>query len=757
MRCQNRSKGQTLPFIIILSLVLVLVGVGCFGLMQLLGGHAEHSNATDAGVLNLNKQAVAQSVPVDASSEFQTMFKTCSGINAVDLRSYNRMVSAATIVALNASSDGLDVGVKNATSLINELQGSQQSLGAKLKNLLDDPGADWANQCFDTTALRNSERMLDKNSTMKWDKSLYKVAYLESAGADLGASNIPVDKLLENMPLAYDDNGMTGKGMEVPKNMVASDGGSKFMRGYQAITIPNISTPIYAVPTQPNHQPHLVSLSTFSSDQYSKQPGIGKVFLPPNGFQGGAKAGNAISKDILVSSTSAGIVGLPSDQSPAQARLPQGFLVIDNSMETSLNTAVPNGDNWEACEAGTGTLVYRPKHIFSTDSVVGGKGYNALASWLQTPRSGSFDPKSGPAIVDDDGNALLYDGSGNPIMTKEDAAQQIPYDPSPNNTVLATDQNSDPNGNNPDVDCTMLATPTYPDNLSPFNRAYHPNANAGNGNSTGRNLIASEQAKLYALGLYGPQYRAGSRGVYSRNFGLTGLRLYPNGMLPNIGGPYTYAPNGCSLPMGNPQRVPYGDPSVLGKVTTDGTIQELFQQTTGSPKTSPYVRIDNDSSHSKLVQDQAPITPCQEVQNFIIQRMKEIKPGASSRDFDKVFQQKLPLGTRYFVYLQNPSNPNSDFVVSSTPPNWATSLTADGKRHAFSTTYPISAGSRDTGYMIDAHNDFGIHDHLFMTNRVVANATDAVSYQSSSGANGLLGYVKFIEFVQASGSLTIPN
>ncbi len=757
---QTRNQnGQSLSLIIVATIVIIGLGVAFFFMAQIFGGHGEHTNATDSGILNVNKEALLQSVAFDPKSEFQSMFCKSTGSKTVNLESYNRMLSSATIVALNASADGLSDGQKNAARVIEELQRSNQSLGARLKNTLAAPDSknSWAEGSFSKTAHANSERMVGKESQANWDESQYMVAYLESDSNDAGATNVPIDKLLGNMPISYEENGFKGKTMDVPDKMVSTDGGDKYLHGYQAISIPNISVPIYAVPTQPKRQPHLLSLRTFN--QYKNQPGISSgVFLPPNGFGGGAKAMNDVSRNFL-SSASAGIVGMPADISSAQARLPHGYIVIDNSMTSGLNTNIPNGDNWEACEAGTGTLVYRPNHAFSNDSLVNGQPYNALNSWLQTPRKDNFDPNSGPPIMDDEGNALLYDGSGSPVTSKAEAAKLLPYDPSPNNVVLATDLNSDENGNNPDPDCVLLATPSLPDNLSPFNRAYHPNANSINGSSNGMNLIASEQAKMHALGLYGPQYRAGTRGVYNRNFGLTGMRIYPNGVLPNLGGPYTYAPEGVGLPMGNPQRVSYGDPRVLGKITTDGTIEELFKQTTGSPENVPYVRIDNDNSHTRLIKKAEDITPFQEVKQFIIQRMKEIKPNAGNSDFDKVFQQKLPLGARFYVYLRNPADQNSEFVITSTAPSWAhnTSAIADGKRHAFSITYPISGGSRDTGYMIDSPNDFGIHDHLFMTNTVNATCTDAVSYQSSSGANGLLGYVKFIEFVKASGSLTIPN
>jgi hypothetical protein len=44
-----------------------------------------------------------------------------------------------------------------------------------------------------------------------------------------------------------------------------------------------------------------------------------------------------------------------------------------------------------------------------------------------------------------------------------------------------------------------------------------------------------------------------------------------------------------------------------------------------------------------------------------------------------------------------------------------------------------------------------------MTSHVNAVAVDTVSYQGSSGANGLLGTVNFFQFVRGSGSMSIPN
>ena len=72
MRCHKRSRGQTLPLVIVLTLVVILLGICFCGLMKTVGGCSEHQNATDSGVLNLNKQAIVQGIPFDTQSDFQT-------------------------------------------------------------------------------------------------------------------------------------------------------------------------------------------------------------------------------------------------------------------------------------------------------------------------------------------------------------------------------------------------------------------------------------------------------------------------------------------------------------------------------------------------------------------------------------------------------------------------------------------------------------------------------------------------------------
>ena len=745
----RRSSGQALTYVIVSTLALVVLGVGFIFLMQILGGTGEQRNATDGGVLNLNKTAVGQDVILPASylnqpgHQFIAMYGKSSGLiqndgsMRVSLATFNNMIGSALIVAMNASADGMsgsNGGQSNAANVINDLEVSKDSVGAQLKNLLQgssSSSSDWAAKAFQSVSLVNSERMMGKNSQASWDKNEYQVAYLVEPSPESAASNVALDQFVNNnMPFVYDGSGKMSA-YPTPKSILTDNG--PYLRGYQAINIPNISTPIYAVPTQPGQQPHLISLKTFATGL--QQPGDGTVILPPNAFKAGAASNNEISSSTQ-KANAAGIVGMPG--AAPQANIPHGFIMIDNSMNPNMTpVAVPNGDNWDAVEGCTGTLVYRPSHVFSTESTVNGRPYNALSSWLQTPRSGNFDPNSGPPIVDDEGNALLYDANGNPITSKAEAAKQIPFDTNPSDLVLATNQNSDPNGASPDSDCTLLDTPTLPDNLSPFNRAYHPNANS-NGLSGSGKLISSEQAKVYVLDLLSKYHGAGSMGgsFSDKTFPLTGLRRYENGVLPSLDHPYPYAPKTAVMPSG---KLPiqdyrtdnYGDPYVLGKVTKDGTMLELIQQTTQS---FPYMRIDGDTKHVTMVQQPSEITPEAEIRKFLKQRMNEIHSGASDADVDNVLKQTLILGSSYYVYNQNA------WLVTTSPPQWVTSIpTPDGIRHAFTHTYEIS------GSMVDAPHDFGANDYPFQTNGVSVKAVDCVSYQSSSGANGMLGYVKFFQ------------
>lgn len=755
----RRASGQALTLTIVSALVLVIVGVGLIYLMQIFGGSGEQKNATDGGVLNLNKTAAGQTVVLSPSylnqHQFIAMYGKSSGLIGndgsmrVSLATFNNMIGSALMVAMNASADGMSGstgGQTNASNVIKDLEVSTDSVGGQLKKVLettDTASGDWESKAFNSVALVNSARMLGKDAQASWDKSQYQVAYLISPTSESAASNVSLDQFVSsNMPYTYDDSGNM-KPFPAPKSILTDKG--NYLRGYQAINIPKIDCPIYAVPTQPGQQPHLVSLVTFAQSQ--QQPGANVVLLPPNAFKGGAITKNEISSSNQ-NANAAGIVGMPTGAT--QASIPHGFIIIDNSMNPRMSPiAVPTGDTWDAVEACTGTLVYRPSRVFSTEGIVNGRPYNALSSWLQTARSGNFNPESGPAIVDDDGNALLYDGNGSPITSKAEAAKQIPFDTNPGNTVLATNQNSDPNGASPDSDCVALATPTLPDNLSPFNKAYHPNANVPSGTSSG-SLICAEQAKVYVLDLY-KQYRlSGNQGgsFIGKTFPETGLRLYPDG-LPSSDHPYAYAPADApasNVPLGDFRVATYGDPGVLGKVTKDGTMRNLIEQTTvamnasSGSKCSTYIRVDGDSSHATKVSSVPATTPAAEMRNFLKQRMNEIHPNVSDSDVDRVFTQTLPLGTTFYVYYQG------GWVVAANPPSWINYIpTPDGIRHAFTHAYSVS------GSVVDAAHDFGSNDYPFNTNNVNAQAVDCVSYQSSSGANGLLGYIKFFEQVVMPG------
>lgn len=761
MRRGNNERGSALVMVIAITFIVLLIGVAFYQLAQILGGGREVQNAIDAGILNVNKMAIkSPSIAFSESSAFQKAFKvgltTDQSSSGINLGLYNRMVSTALLIALNASADGNETALDNANKVLSELQGSSSnSIGGKLKQELEkQDGEQWAKKYFDQTCQANNVRMLGKDgSRLEWDNSLFKAEYLETdAKTDIGATNIPIGSLLENMPLVYDAQGLSSKRLSLPDEdmLKTKDGGDTYLRGYQGIKIPKISRPLFGVPVQPKQQPHLVSLHKLQDDKAPVPGAADGVFVPPNAFKGGAKATGA---DKALASVAAGIVGMPGDPTPNEASLPFGYLVIDNSLTTTLNAKILSPDNWEANEAGTGTWVGLPSGAFTRGGLYKGQPYNPITQ--------GYDPKAGPPLFDDEGDCLIYDRDGNPVTDRAKAELLVP--PIPQGCVQCTHANSDPNGDNPDPNCVSHAIPSGPDYLSPFNRAWHPEANTGSGDGS-RNLIAAEQAKYYVRTLWGPTYNAGNVGSFNRNFGRTGLRLYPGGKLPVLGGPYTYAPEHCQVPRVDfdqaPLVTPYSDPAVPAKITTDGTIEELFKQITDQDtggKIFPYLRWDG-SNGPRTISTREKTTPAEEVKKFIIQRMKEIKPGINEKDPDhdadiqKVLTQKLPLGSMWYVYLATPSDQKSPFVVSQTPPPWSYALKPDGNAHVFSTSYPISQdGGPDI--MLDTAYDFRIHMKPFVYNHVNAQAVDMATYQAGSGATGVLGQITFKQFVQASGNL----
>ena len=58
MTKRRKGSGATLALVVVCTIIIIMVGIGAFLLMQLVGGQRELQHTSDAGDLNVAKQAL---------------------------------------------------------------------------------------------------------------------------------------------------------------------------------------------------------------------------------------------------------------------------------------------------------------------------------------------------------------------------------------------------------------------------------------------------------------------------------------------------------------------------------------------------------------------------------------------------------------------------------------------------------------------------------------------------------------------------
>ena len=259
----------------------------------------------------------------------------------------------------------------------------------------------------------------------------------------------------------------------------------------------------------------------------------------------------------------------------------------------------------------------------------------------------------------------------------------------------------------------------------------------------------------------------------SRQFGPTGIRIYPNG-LPTAVNQYAWqgpvGPGG--VPLGFDMALPifpFVDETKGGaacQVTVAGDLTQLYQQIQSIPN-------NNTTKGGNLGGAIA----------FLSQRMHEILPSVTQENINKIIGDMhneksttqppigvpLNLGSIYYIYY-SPNSPQANngpgLTIDTVGPKYINSQSAsarqpDGQKHQIQGSYSILQG------MANPYFSYGIHDRLFttwgsqfaggddMTGDITA--TDSAYFQPASGAYGLLGVVKFTETSQGSANLAFNN
>ena len=744
---QRNARGGTIAFMLVTMFVGIIVGLGVFFIMKLFAGHRELSNAADSGTLSIAKDGVE--IPTVAFSDAETRTSPFGGLidahtKGINLQTYNRAAGQAFLVALNAESDGKAEGIANARRLLNTLQGPA-GIAAQLSKKLSQPGAtsnSWVATAYVPPASSNSLRMLADNSVtpeLKYtvNGTNYGTSYVRPEESEIEKSNSNVElnkNFQKQIPIV---NYLSGKQVDLPKNAVAVDKsrGYKSLRGYDPMKIGKVGT-LLAVTMSPFEQPHLISNRYFTNDKITPSPSS-DLHVPPNSFQTESSVADQRSS-LHLGVKSASMVGTaainiplsganPMQLSAATPKydlaIPRGYLIVDNAgngIDSSYTGLIPQPSTKSTIWYGTtGVSVDAPgKGSFSNNGrLEEWMKYNdakakGLAGLMPEPQIDGLYTQSGQAASI--GDARLITPSANPKPCR------------------CHDLNSDPLGANPNPVCVAYAR-SVPFNPGPFDTAYFPTyLNPPVYGKTGLPMTAGELAKMKLWNLF--LSNAGAGGLLTGVNHTTGARVYPhaplfvtNDPIFNQPVPYNSLP-GMNFTLGTNctvQGLAYSSPIVPGQVSKEGSMLDLMQQV-AMHDPNPLHR------QGRL-----------QLKRFLENRLWQIKPDASQSEIDEVIDGKmhgLAVGKKYYLYLDKDRRFKFDVV----PPFWidpATGETPDGTAHEYG-TIPFSL----LGTLVNTPGDFNVHAIPFIDSSgpTLFDRLHA-SFTPSSGANNLLGVVKFSE------------
>jgi hypothetical protein len=697
----RRNSGATLAFVAGSIIFIVIVALAFYFLSQLLGGGRELQAATNSGSLNVAKQSIL-TPKVSVPSGDQTtadMKEILLGVlpnDEVNLLSFNRMVGAAMLVALNAEADGNASAnppgsLKNAATFIDLVEGSNgggggaPSAGQSLKSALAN-GSGWAQKFFNDTANGNSLRMLGDTSTPTWQAADFQVGYF----AATQPANISVNNLragtTNNLPftnIAALGENMTASALspaQFPKDTNNNDIAKKdpssndtLILGYTGMDFKSVGRRLFAVPLDP--QPHLVSLSEFKKPAVtSAPPGASDgMVIPPNAFMNGAIAKEQrkqSQKDVhMLAAAMAG-----TNQRPFEVSMPYGYIVLDNHLKENMGSIKINPDTVFANELGAGIPSDGSSGYFEP------LGANQIKGWHDTPRDvnptghphegETFDPERDGPPWD-----KIFNNKGEAPNSATEVSNKIPYK---GNLVTCTHSNSDAGGSGK---CQELATVPPGGEKCPFDKAFYPNSQPVTMNSE-KGLTAAERTGCKVMEIWQEATNTGNiPNNPNFNFRYTGLGLYPPGHNPIKGESVPWSDKDGShgwrdAPVGDS----YSDPKTPCKVTRDGNYAQLIDQTVGG-------NPDYAGGKPMTAQSMA-------VERIIKQRMHEILPADNAvidAEYNKHALKPIPLGDTLYIYL-DPAKNFKEFTSSKAAPPWV----GRGQLQSYVHRTPREPGYADT-------------------------------------------------------------
>lgn len=696
MHPKKRRRGATLGLVAVVTIVLVVLGLGIFFLIKILGGQRELQNAVDSGVLNVAKQSLrtptvnlfGASGPYDLSGQaldiarqnFSELRDPTTG--EVSLIVYNRLVGQAMLVAMNAASDNLPGkpspdGIANAKSLLNVLTNPDDGIGTLLsKKLMVDSAMD---QSFTKLAGMQSMRMLNSGRSVDAAAAEKNVAYMTRETAtnlQVASASIPMEFSLGLAP------GFLG-------NATVKKNSKTYLKGYSLLGIPSITDganlQLMGVALRPVEKPHLVSYSDFLNQAASPLPsGVGSR-VPPNAFKTGgntleAKSG-ATAQSVACAQTSS-----INDQGEYTASIPCGYLVIANG-----NGSTPTGKT-------EGTVTTDGDAVGLEDNAYAGSGRDIFSDVLMNQQ----------VFVTQNGAIASSLGAITAIQKwkQQQQAQGLPDTPVPSNLADALDGPSPKQTYADGISATETAAAC--DN---FNSAPGPSANSACMNNL------SSMASVYGSSL--PDSGSGSK--------LLGLMTIEKEKAQVInprpsGGPAVVTGvNKCTgLKVYPLDGITAADPIQFGKPATLGDLMKAFRQ---------YAPTSNSGGA---------------IYNQFITKVRQIRPQSTQADIDALMANPLPMGSVRYVWMD--SKGALQFTDSASLPSWIkpSKVLPDG------TTTVADTGLRDPNRVfVNLFNEQGFPSPWDAPG--ASTVQDKEIWTRSSGFNCLQGVLRFMNCATDEG------
>jgi hypothetical protein len=751
---RRRSKGAVLSLVAVCCLLVIIIGIGLFFLMKVLGGGREVANATDSGILNVVKQTMA----TPNVSPAGTSFAYC-GIpagNNINLYSYNRCVGQAMLVALNAMSSGTSTAGDHAASVLSELN---HSIALPLRQALTTgSGSSFDYQsAFTQLTGMNSTKMGGNNIV---NAPGYGAAWMlgGTSAAVNASSNLYFEKDQFGPQISL-PTGLfnTNATIQPPPDKPGTQGDYPgYVLGYTPFKLSvngggGMQDLFYtALPVFPMQMPHLVSIGDFNANT----DGNFDQFVPPNAFKVSSKSLDSNSS-TFGGSVACALVG--AVDSGYAVSMPAGYVEIFNRPGTTLSGIIPtdNSNNIFNNE------MFNPPGI-SLSVVNGSSGPAAVFSNIPGANNTSSNPTT---LVDDwaSYNSGSNNGSGAPSTSQIYAATNPAQAGLPATRSVLTQIKAPFYTSPKDNNClTQLQAAGYLQGsclnwLNSIALTYGrtlPSASGTDMSTMGAvfsnvDVIKYQVINAFQNHMQGVQILAPSGPTYSDNAamnGSTGMGMYEDKNFPNqvLGATHTYPSPYNTMPIMKP-KTPY---IYLQQIDAWGNSNSCGTQT---------------------------------IMNQLYYRCKQIQPTCTLTDVQNLLASNtMPMGEKFYIYLPKADQTGS-LVMDAGPPPAFSSAIADGQ--------PVDPTNHCQGeyglvnHMVDVSRnpqywgvgpettaiteaDLNLHAQPYygpttpigpVGQTAGLTGIDHALWQDSSGYGNLLGHLEFANTVLGGNMFNTPN